>query len=391
MIGGRRSLQAASRVIDAGGAPACALLPIHRQGPTDGQGGRQRPDDPGGRLIAKVRRSCSGRPLHQDEEIGERLSKTKALAIFSSDAISSSAYATEEIILAFILGGAALAALQYSRLSRWPSPASSPSSPSAIARCASRTRRGRLLLGVEGELRSQRLARRGIRAAHRLQPDGGRLDLVGGRTDRVGLPSPGRRPRAHRGRRASLITLANLRGVREAGNIFAVPTYLFMFSAFAMIAMGAYRIIVLGEHHAPPPEVVAATANTAGVASIFLLLRAFVGRRGADRHRGDRDGRAGLQAAESRNAATTLLVMAGVLATLFIGVTFLATNFAIYPTVPELFGHDGAQDRHRPGRRDRLRLRVDPVLSLPGLHGLAALPGREHQLRRVPAPCRGAR
>jgi amino acid transporter len=43
-----------------------------------------------------------------------------------------------------------------------------------------------------------------------------------------------------------LITLANLRGVREAGNIFAVPTYLFMFSAFAMIAIGAYRIIVLG-------------------------------------------------------------------------------------------------------------------------------------------------
>ena len=41
---------------------------------------------------------------------------------------------------------------------------------------------------------------------------------------------------------------------------------------------------------------------------------------------------------EAKNAATTLLVMAGVLATLFIGITFLATNFAIYPTVPELFG-----------------------------------------------------
>ena len=47
-----------------------------------------------------------GRPLSTEEEIGERLSKTKALAIFSSDAISSSAYATEEILRVLVLGGA---------------------------------------------------------------------------------------------------------------------------------------------------------------------------------------------------------------------------------------------------------------------------------------------
>jgi hypothetical protein len=45
---------------------------------------------------------------------------------------------------------------------------------------------------------------------------------------------------------------------------------------------------------------------------------------------------------EAKNAATTLLVMAGILMTLFVGITFLATNFAIYPTVPELFGEDVA-------------------------------------------------
>ena len=48
-----------------------------------------------------------GRPLASEEEIGERLSKKKALAIFSSDAISSSAYATEEILRVLILGGVA--------------------------------------------------------------------------------------------------------------------------------------------------------------------------------------------------------------------------------------------------------------------------------------------
>src|SRR6187399_3002749 len=67
-----------------------------------------------GRVMATIRGFFVGKPLASEDELGERLSKTKALAIFSSDAISSSAYATEEIILAFILGGAALAALQWS-------------------------------------------------------------------------------------------------------------------------------------------------------------------------------------------------------------------------------------------------------------------------------------
>src|SRR6476646_1274514 len=60
-----------------------------------------------GRARARLKLTFIGRPLANEEEIGQRLSKVKALAIFSSDAISSSAYATEEIILAFILAGTA--------------------------------------------------------------------------------------------------------------------------------------------------------------------------------------------------------------------------------------------------------------------------------------------
>src|SRR3954468_21782227 len=58
-----------------------------------------------GRVVARTKGVLLGKPLASDEEIGERLTKRKALAIFSSDAISSSAYATEEIILAFLLAG----------------------------------------------------------------------------------------------------------------------------------------------------------------------------------------------------------------------------------------------------------------------------------------------
>src|SRR3977135_2225055 len=65
-----------------------------------------RPATKFGRAWAAVKAFVIGRPLATEEELGERLSKKKALAIFSSDAISSSAYATEEILRVLILGGA---------------------------------------------------------------------------------------------------------------------------------------------------------------------------------------------------------------------------------------------------------------------------------------------
>ena len=344
MIGGRRSLQGRKpgdrRVrVDRPHAP---YFRYTGKGQLTAKEAANVPTTPGGRLIARIRAIVLGRPLHQDEEIGERLSKTKALAIFSSDAISSSAYATEEVILAFILGGAALAALQWSLpvamgiavllavvafsyrqvCIAYPTGGGSYSvSKANFGRLASLVAASALL--IDYNLTAAVSTSSAVEQIVSAFPSLGDVRVL------IGIAALG------------MITLANLRGVREAGNIFAVPTYLFMFSAFAMIAMGAYRILVLGEHHAPPPEVVAATAETAGAVSIFLLLRAFAS--GAVALTGTEaiaTGVPAFQPPESRNAATTLLVMAGVLAILFIGVTFLATNFAIYPTVPELFGEN---------------------------------------------------
>jgi amino acid transporter len=344
VIGGRRSLQGRKpgdrRVrVDRPHAP---YFRYTGKGQLTAKEAASVPTTPGGRLIAKVRAIVLGRPLHQDEEIGERLSKTKALAIFSSDAISSSAYATEEVILAFILGGAALAALQWSLpvamgiavllavvafsyrqvCIAYPTGGGSYSvSKANFGRLASLVAASALL--IDYNLTAAVSTSSAVEQIVSAFPSLGDVRVL------IGIAALG------------LITLANLRGVREAGNIFAVPTYLFMFSAFAMIAMGAYRIVVLGEHHAPPPEVVAATAETAGAVSIFLLLRAFAS--GAVALTGTEAIATGVPAfkpPEAKNAATTLLVMGGVLAILFIGITFLATNFAIYPTVPELFGAD---------------------------------------------------
>jgi amino acid transporter len=129
-----------------------------------------------------------------------------------------------------------------------------------------------------------------------------------------------------------LITLGNLRGLREAGNIFAVPTYLFLFSALLMIVIGVYRVVVLNEHGAPPPEIAEATRVTAENVGWLILLRAFAS--GAVALTGTEAIATGVPAfkpPEAKNAATTLMAMAGVLAILFIGITFLATNFGVYP------------------------------------------------------------
>jgi len=130
----------------------------------------------------------------------------------------------------------------------------------------------------------------------------------------------------------ALMTIANLRGLREAGNIFAAPTYLFLGSAFLMIGLGVFRIVVLGETRAPDPEAIAAATDTTQAVGILVLLRAFSS--GAVALTGTEAIATGVPAfkpPESKNAATTLMVMAGVLGVLFVGITFLASNFGVLP------------------------------------------------------------
>ena len=129
-----------------------------------------------------------------------------------------------------------------------------------------------------------------------------------------------------------LIMLGNLRGLRESGNIFAIPTYLFLGGALLMIGIGTFRIVVLGERVSPPAGGVAASTRPPRRSGILILLRAFAS--GAVALTGTEAIATGVPAfkpPESKNAATTLMAMAGILAVLFIGITFLATNFAVFP------------------------------------------------------------
>ena len=284
-----------------------------------------------GRAWASIRGFFVGRPLASEDELGERLAKKKALAIFSSDAISSSAYATEEILRVLILGGAAVmafgleisiaiavlliaVAISYRQICvAYPTGGGSYSvSRRNIGRTVSLVAASALMIDyVMTVAVSTSSAVEQLTSAFPVLFDERVLIGVGA---------------------IALITLGNLRGVREAGNIFAVPTYLFLGSALLMIGVGVFRIVVLGEGASYAPELRDQVTGTIQPLTAILLLRAFAA--GAVALTGTEAIATGVPAfkpPEARNAATTLGVMAVLLGVLFIGITFLAVNFAIGP------------------------------------------------------------
>jgi amino acid transporter len=128
----------------------------------------------------------------------------------------------------------------------------------------------------------------------------------------------------------TLITTANLRGLRESGNIFAVPTYLFVFLALAMVAIGSFNVITgqaVEVHQAD-----AVRTGTEGL-GLFLLLKAFAsGSVALTGTEAIANGVPAFQPPESKNAANTLMAMAVLLGVLFVGITFVSDGYGIEPT-----------------------------------------------------------
>ena len=283
------------------------------------------------RGVARIKHILMGRPLASEEEIGERLSKKKALAIFSSDAISSSAYATEEILRVLVIGGAlaltfsiqisiaialllAVVAFSYRQVCiAYPTGGGSYSvSKRNFGKLASLVAAAALLIDYVLTV--------AVSTSSAVEQITSAIPALHDVNVLIALVAIG------------LITLANLRGIREAGNIFAIPTYLFVFSALLMIALGVYRILIVRDVGPVTPAEVEGAASTAEAVGLLLLVRAFAG--GAVALTGTEAIATGVPAfepPESKNAARTLMVMAVLLGTLFVGITFLASNFGILP------------------------------------------------------------
>ncbi|WP_093798602.1 APC family permease [Streptomyces sp. Wb2n-11] len=125
-----------------------------------------------------------------------------------------------------------------------------------------------------------------------------------------------------------LLTLMNLRGVKESGKLFAIPTYVFVAGVFIMIAWGTYRSVVMGDTmHAPTSdfEIKPEHEGLAGFALVFLLLRAFSsGCAALTGVEAISNGVPAFRKPKSKNAASTLALMGALAVTMFCGIIGLA-------------------------------------------------------------------
>ena len=289
-------------------------------------------------VLQMAKRVLVGRPLANAEAEHQRLPKTVALATFSSDPISSTAYATEEILFVTAVGASSLA-LGLTKLV-----------PMAIAVA--------LLLAIVVTSYRQTIF---------AYPKGGGSYIVS-RENLGEYPSLVAAAsllidyiltvavsmsagvaailsldafRHLESQRVSLclafvaiLTAGNLRGLKESGKIFAAPTYIYITVMAAMVGYGLFRVF-FGEIDPVPfdPERAEDVARTGGSLSLFLVLRGFSS--GAVALSGIEaisDGIPSFRKPEAKNAASVLTTMACILGVLFLGVSVLAHHLTPYPS-----------------------------------------------------------
>jgi amino acid transporter len=283
------------------------------------------------RTLRAIRTFLIGRPISSEHEEHERLTKLKALAIFSSDNISSSAYATEEMMRILVIAGIGAisltmpltivicAVLAIVATSYWQTIRAYPQGASSYLVTSDN-------LG----------ARAGLVAAAALLIDYTLTVAVSVSAAVAAITSV--LPELFDIRVVlavmivTLLMLGNLRGVRESGTIFMAPTYLYIGAILAMVGIGFARMATgtLPEY-APPPEWLAAEAGTE-VLGLLLILRAFSS--GAAALTGVEaisDGVPAFKAPEWRNARITLVWAAATFAALFLGISFMAASIGIVP------------------------------------------------------------
>ncbi len=126
------------------------------------------------------------------------------------------------------------------------------------------------------------------------------------------------------------IAWGNLRGVRESGRMFAVPTYFFIVMMFTLLGEGLVRVFTGGLHPVPIPP---ATLQTTGAVGMFLVLHAFAsGGAAVTGVEAISNGVPAFKPPEWRNARTTLMWMGSLLGVMFLGLSFLTFRLKVVPT-----------------------------------------------------------
>jgi amino acid transporter len=293
------------------------------------------------RTAGRLKRLLVGKALRNEDAVHERLSKKVALAVFSSDALSSTAYATEEILLVLAVAVAygqagafhyvipvsiaiavllAIVTVSYRQtIHAYPTGGGAyivakdnlGTTPGLVA--------GASLL-VDYVLTVSVSVAAGV-AAITSAAQGTSLAWITEHKAIIGVGF------------VLFIAIANLRGVRESGALFAAPTYAFLISFFFMIGYGLIYYLLNGGAAATPDESIKiADGYVPQSLTLFLLLGAFSN--GCSALTGVEAISNGVQAfknPESKNASRTLIAMAVLLGIMFLGTSVLAYLFGVHP------------------------------------------------------------
>jgi len=283
-------------------------------------------------LLGQIKRFAVGEPIPSHLAHHERLSRVTGLAVLSSDPLSSVAYATEEILrvlilvdvtaLAFaspiaIIIASILAIVVFSyrqTVHAYPSGGGAyivarenlGELPSLVAASA---------LLIDYILTVAVSIAAGVAALTSAFPHWMHLRVE------IALGF------------LAILMLGNLRGIRESGNIFAAPTYFFIVSVLALVAVGTWRAMT---GSIEPVEAIQPMQSLGQPLTLLILLRAFSN--GCTAMTGVEavsNGVPAFRPPEARNAAATMVIMAVLAITMFLGITLLAQAYRILPTEHE--------------------------------------------------------
>ncbi len=279
------------------------------------------------RARSRARNALIGAPLTTSQFVHERLTKVKALAVLSSDALSSVAYATEQILIVLTLAGAAalgtslaimgaiVALLGFVVLSYRQTIKAYPKGGGSYI-VAKDNLGPRFGLIAAAALMTDYVLTVAVSVASGVDQIQSAIPGASGQrvTICVGL--------------IALIMLGNLRGIRESGSIFAAPTYLFIAAMFAMVI----TIIVRSATGSILPATETAAIHGTESLTIFVVLRAFAsGCTALTGVEAISDGVPAFKPPEWRNARVTLTVMGVILALMFVGVTVASQHLGVRP------------------------------------------------------------
>lgn len=295
-------------------------------------------------MLTRVKRALLGRPIPTAQQIHQRLPKVLALPVFASDAVSSVAYATEEILLVLMVIGSSAWRLSL------PVAGAIAVLIAIVAASYRQTIHAYPSGGGSYTVAKENLGiPYGLVAAASLLTDyilTVAVSIAAGVAAIVSLDAALAPHAVAMGVGAvAFVAIANLRGVRESGALFAPPTYLFIATVVTLIIGGLIKVLA-----GPVAPVVANPVQWARDYSVaeglpyhgvqivgaFLILRAFAS--GCVALTGTEaiaNGVPAFRPPEARNAAATLTWMAAILTTLLLGVTYLAHAYHIFPAEHE--------------------------------------------------------